>query len=66
MWTERKEVPLPTVNAAVNALWNYEWGSPDGWASLVGFFVWWSLGAYSSLYLLSIAYRLVRGNNANV
>lgn len=62
------QVDLPTAHATVHALWDYEWASPEGWASLAGFFVWWSLGSHALLYVLSIAYRLVSpgGVHANV
>lgn len=48
-----------TALATTHALWDFEWADAEGWASLVGFYVWWSLGAYLGLYLLSIAYRVM-------
>lgn len=64
----RTQIDLPTAHATVHALWDFEWAAPEGWASLVGFFVWWSLGSHAALFVLSVAYRLVSpgGLQANV
>lgn len=41
----------------VHALWDFQWLSESEWGDLLGFFICWTLGAWTVLYFTCIAYR---------
>ncbi len=45
----------------MHALWGFEWlpAVDGGWVDVVGFFVGWSVGVWTVLYVACIGYRLV-------
>lgn len=43
----------------MHVVWGFEWLTASEWADAVGFFVWWSLSAWTGLYFVCIGWRML-------